>query len=395
MLLRNAGLFTLLGVLAHACVAASPPLPSGSAIDAEAQRAMARTHANGLAIAVIDAGEVRYVQAYGKRNAQGDPLLTDSVMYGASITKTVVAYTTLQLVDQGRLKLDTPLADDLDKPLPEYDPDAIYKGKYAPYQQLASDPRWRSITPRMCLDHSTGFGNFHFFEPDNKLHIHFDPGSRFSYSGDGFILLQFVIENGSKKQGLGVDLGELTDGVFKQLDMTRTALKRRADFPPYLADGWNDKGEPQPHDKRSKVRAAGSMDTTISDLAKFTAALVRGEGLSKSSFAELLKPTLKIDTAHQFPNFGPALPPDEQRPDLYAGLGVVLFSGPQGRGFYKGGHDGQTANTMVCLVGSKRCALILSNDVRAETAYPALVAFLLGETGVPFDWEYGDYAGKS
>ncbi len=64
----------------------------GSAIDAEAKRTMTRTHANGLAIAVIDHGKVGYVQAYGIRNAKGDPLTTDTVMYGASLTKMVFAY---------------------------------------------------------------------------------------------------------------------------------------------------------------------------------------------------------------------------------------------------------------------------------------------------------------
>ena len=54
-----------------------------------------------MAIAVVDKGKVGYVQAYGIRNAKGDPLTTDTVMYGASITKTVLAYTTMQLVDQG------------------------------------------------------------------------------------------------------------------------------------------------------------------------------------------------------------------------------------------------------------------------------------------------------
>lgn len=72
-----------------------------------------------------------------------------------------------------------------------------------------------------------------------------------------------------------------------------------------------------------------------------------------------------------------------------------VFDGPQGHGFYKGGHDGQTANTMVCLEGSQRCVLILSNDVRAEGGFADLVRFILGDTGVPYDWEYGDRAGKS
>lgn len=370
-------------------------IPSGAAIDAEVGRIMTTTHAKGMAIAVIDHGKVGYVQAYGIRNAKGDPLTTDTVMYGASLTKTVFAYTVMQLVDEGKLKLDTPIKDDLDKPLPSYGPDPVFPDKYGPYKDLANDPRWEGITPRMCLNHSTGFANFWFMEPDQKLHIHFDPGTHFSYSGEGFILLQFVIEHGRRAQGLGLDVGDLTKANFDHLGMTRTTLVWHNGQDANVADGWNDHGQPEPHDKRSKVRAAGSMNTTISDLSKFTSALVRGDGLSPSARAEITRPVLHITTAHQFPNFLPDLPPAQQRKDLYAGLGVVVFDGPQGHGFYKGGHDGQTANTMVCLAASQRCLLILSNDVRSEAGFAELVRFILGDTGVPYDWEYGDYAGKS
>jgi CubicO group peptidase (beta-lactamase class C family) len=374
---------------------AQSAIPAPAKIDAEVHTIMTRTHANGMAIAVIDHGKVGYVQAYGVRNAKGDPLTKNTIMYGASLTKTVFAYTVMQLVDQGKLKLDVPIKDDLDHPLPSYGPDPVFPDKYGPYKDLASDPRWEKITPRMCLTHSTGFRNFWFTEPDHKLRIHFDPGTRFSYSGEGFILLQFVIEHGRKAQGLGLDVGALTQAIFDRLHMSRTSLVWRDDFASNLADGWNDKGQPQKHDERSKVRAAGSMDTTISDLSKFAAALVRGDGLSTASRAEMMKPQLHIATAHQFPNFGPDLPVNKQRKDLYAGLGVIVFDGPQGHGFYKGGHDGQTANTMVCMEASQRCVLILSNDVRAESGFAELVRFILGDTGVPYDWEYGDSAGKS
>ena len=383
------------GVLGLSVAMASPDLPSGAAIDAEIGKLMARTHAQGLAVAVIDRGQVGFVNAYGLRNARRDPLTTDTVMYGASLTKTVFAYIAMQLVDEGRLKLDTPLADDLDRPLPAYAPDAKFPDKYGPYKDLADDPRWRRITPRMCLTHSTGFDNFWFIEPDQKLHIHFEPGTRFSYSGEGMILLQFVIEHGRKAQGLGLDVGDLAQADFDRLGMTRTRLTWRNGEDANVADGWNDRGEARPHDKRSKVRAAGSMNTTISDLSKFAAALVRGDGLSASSRAEMIRPGLHITTAGLFPDFGADLPPDKQRKDLAAGLGVVVFDGPQGHGFYKGGHDGQTANTLVCLERSERCVLILSNDVRAEAGFAALVRFILGDTGVPYDWEYGDHAGKS
>jgi CubicO group peptidase (beta-lactamase class C family) len=209
------------------------------------------------------------------------------------------------------------------------------------------------------------------------------------------ILLQFVIEHGSKALGLGLDVGDLTQVVFKRVGMSRTSLVWRDDFAIDLADGWNDQGQAQEHDQRSKVRAAGSMDTTISDLAKFARALVRGDGLSAASRAEITKKQLHITTAHQFPPFVPDLPVSKQRKDLYAGLGVVVFDGPQGHGFYKGGHDGQTANSMVCIESRQRCVVILSNDVRSEAGFAALVKFILGETGVPYEWEYGDRAGKS
>jgi CubicO group peptidase (beta-lactamase class C family) len=84
-------------------------IPNGAAIDAEVSKIMKETHAKGMAIAVIDRGKVGYVQAYGIRNAKGDPLTTDTILYGASLTKTVFAYTVMQLVDQRKLTLDTPI----------------------------------------------------------------------------------------------------------------------------------------------------------------------------------------------------------------------------------------------------------------------------------------------
>jgi len=385
----------VVGLLAVAAQAAVPTLPGDGAIAARAGQLLSATGAHGLGVAVVDHGIVVSAQAFGIRDAQGDPLRTDTIMYGASLTKKVFAYTVLHLVDEGKLKLDTPLAADLDQPLPSYPPDPVFPDKYGPYADLAGDPRWQAITPRMCLNHSTGFSNFSFFEPDRKLRIHFQPGSAFSYSGEGFILLQFVVEHGRRAQGLGVDVGELTHGIFQQLGMKRTSLTFLNGSDPNVADGWDDRGQPQRHDNRRKVRAAGSMNTTVADMGRFAAALVRGAGLSPAADAELTRPVLHIGTATEFPLFQPELPAARQRPDLYAGLGVVTFSGPQGRGFFKGGHDGQTANTLVCLPQIQRAVVILSNDVRSEAGFAELVRFILGETGVPYDWEYGDRAGRS
>ena len=392
-MMQLASVFSLLMALEGVSPAA---VPNPAAIDARVQKVMTDTGSKGLAIAVIEDGKVAYVHAYGIRNAKREPLQTDTIMYGASLTKTVMAYATLQLVDAAKIALDTPIADDLEQPLPNYGPDPVFPDKYGPYKDLAGDERWRKITPRMVLTHSTGFANFAFVEPDRKLRIHYDPGTRYAYSGEGLILLQFAIEHGRKDKGLGLDVGDLMQrNIFDPLGMTRTSLKWREDFAGNLADGWDDQGKIEEHDRRSKVRAAGSMDTTIADLAKFAAALVRGSGLSSASRAEMVRPHLHITTKNQFPPFQPDLPLDQQRKDLSAGLGVVVFDGPQGRGFYKGGHNGTTANTMVCLEAGRRCVLILSNDVRSEAGFADLVMFILGNTGVPYEWEYGAHAGKS
>lgn len=351
-------------------------------LDHHVVQGMERTGAQGLAIAIIQDGLVTQVRTWGKRNALGEPLTADTVMYGASLTKAVFAYTVMQLVEEGKLDLDTSIAAYLPKPLPEYTGEAK---KYAAWQHLSGDERWRKLTPRILLTHSAGFSNFGFLEPDGKLRFHFNPGSRYAYSGDGIILLQFVIE-----RGLGLDVGmEMQRRVFDRFGMKRTSMTWRADFAANLADGWKEDGSAEPHDERSKARAAGSMDTTIMDFARFAAAYVRGDGLRPTSRAELTRAQLPITTLSQFPSLQPIAPPQQQHTNLAAGLGVITFNGPLGHGFQKGGHNDSTGNTWVCLERQKSCVVVLSNDVRAEPLFPGIVKIVFGETGMPWSWEYG------
>jgi CubicO group peptidase (beta-lactamase class C family) len=362
--------------------ASKPPLELQT-IDKTAQAAMSATGARGLAVAVVDNGQVVFSKAYGVRNAVNEPLRNDTVMYGASLTKSAFAYMVMQLVDEGRLDLDRSIASYLPQPLPSYSSAADARA-YVPWSGLDGDERWRKITPRMLLTHSAGFNNFAFDEPDGKLRIHFEPGSRYAYSGAGILLLQFVLE-----RGLGLDVGaEMNRRIFEPNNMTRTSLKWRADFRPNLADGFGTDGKVEPHDERSRVRAAGSMDTTINDIAQFAASYVRGDRLSAAARKEMVRPQLAINTLTQFPSLqAPQTTPPF--PNLSAALGVVAFAGPQGAGFYKGGHNDTTGNTWVCVEANKRCVVTLSNDVRAEPAFPAIVRSIIGETGAPWAWEYG------
>jgi CubicO group peptidase (beta-lactamase class C family) len=351
---------------------ASAAVPAAGTLDQRVTELMKREKVNGLALAVIDAGEVRLVRAFGYRNVERKlPLTQDTVMYGASLTKAAFAWYVLKLVDEGRLALDTPLEKLLPRPLPEYP-------EYA-----ALDQRWRLLTPRMLLNHASGLANFAALEPDGKLRFHLDPGTRYAYSGAGINLLQFALE-----QGLGLDVGaDMRQRVFEPLGMQRTALKWRDDFADNLADGYAIDGRFEAHDRRDNVRAAGSMDTTITDQARLWSAVIRGEGMSARSRAELTRPQLPINSAHQFPTFTGEVEPDNARIALAAGLGVVTFRDHAGTAWFKGGHNDVTGNMVICRERERRCLVMLANDVRAESIYPEIATLVLGETRMPWRWD--------
>ncbi len=364
-----------LGCSMVACSTADK-LPSARAIADEARRLMAREDVKGMALAVIEDARVAHVAAFGHRNVERDlPLETDTIMYGASFTKTAFAYMVLQLVDEERFDLDRPLHEYLPWPIPAYDE----------YADLEGDDRWRLLTGRHVLTHSTGFHNFRWLEDDGKLRFHFTPGERYGYSGEGFYLLQFTLE-----EGLGVDVKtEMQRRIFDRFGMPNTSMQWRPDFAANLADGYAMDGSLEPHDERTNVSAAGSMDTTIEDQGNMWAGILAGQGLSANSRAELVRGQLPISTAHQFPSLITETDPRGAEIGLSAGLGLVTFGEGRGKTWFKGGHNPWTGNMAVCQEARRRCIVMLANSVRAELIYPEMVAFVLGETGMPWWWEYG------
>jgi CubicO group peptidase (beta-lactamase class C family) len=368
----------LFACLLSAC-AVSPPA-ARIVPDEEVRRLMASEKVEGLALAVIDKGQVKSVRTWGWRNVEKKlPLEPHTVMYGASLTKPTFAYMLMQLVDEGKLDLDAPLSALLPQPLPAYD-----KRPYD-FSDLAGDERWRKLTPRILLTHSSGFANFRWVEPDKKLRFHFDPGARYGYSAEGMYILQLIVEH-----GLGLETErEMQRRVFQRFGMRNTSMLWRADFANNLADGYTVEGKMIPHDDRSRPSAAGSMDTSIEDQARLWAGIVRGEGLSAASRAAMVKPQLPISSNSQFPTLVPGQVAWPQ--GLAAGLGLVTFNDRSGPAWFKGGHDDGTGNMAICLENGRRCVVMLSNDVRAERIYPELARRVLGETDMPWKWEYGWY----
>jgi len=374
----------LAGLVTVQLAGCAPPLrPARALDDREIQRVMRREQVQGLAIATIENGKVAQVRAFGTRNAAiGAPLTPDTVMAGASLTKTAFCYMLLQMADEGLIDLDAPL----DRLLPQKL--TSYRDKPFDFSDLADDPRWRQITPRMLMLHGGGLANFRWSEPDGRLRIHFAPGSRYAYSGEGFHILQLVLE-----RGMGLDVAaEMQRRVFDRLGMRNTSLVWRPEFGENAAEGYAFDGSVQAHERRFRPRAAGSMDTSIADQAKLWAAILRGDGLRADTRAAMSTAWLPIDSARQFPTLAGGEAAWAQK--LAAGLGVVTFEDRSGPAFFKGGHDDWTANFVLCLEGGGRCVILLSNDVRAEKLYPELAQLALGPTDMPWTWEYSWYGAE-
>ena len=117
--------------------------------------------------------------------------------------------------------------------------------------------------------------------------------------------------------------------------------------------------------------------------------MAAGKGLSAKARAELVRPNLPIAGATQFPPFVIRDDPGNAKVGLAAGLGVVVFDGPRGRVFFKGGHNDITDNQMICVDRAARCILILTNSGVGARAFPALTEAALGDIGMPWRWEYG------
>jgi len=352
----------------------------GTDLDQRVTSLMSAAKVPGLAVAIIENGHVVSVKAYGMRDtAKQLPLTTDTIMYAASLTKAAFSYATMTLVDDGRLDLDASIASDLPKPLAEYE-------KYA---DLSGDARWKALTPAILLSHRSGFANFRYmqpgkdYDPNGKLALYFDPGTRYAYSGEGINLAQFVIEHGKN-----IDVDTLMrERLFTPFHMTRTSMTWRNDFADNLAIGYDENGKPLGHKQRQSARAAGSMDTTISDYANLLAAMVSGDGLNTATHKRWLTPVVRIRSVQQFPTIGMPDSNDNDGISLGYALGVGTFTSAQGPAFFKGGHDDGTNNIAVCIESSKNCVLLMSNSSNAESIFPYLIDDVLGKTCFPWYWE--------
>jgi CubicO group peptidase (beta-lactamase class C family) len=316
----------------------------------------------GLSLAVVRDGKIAYSRAFGVRDSSKDaPIDDDTIFEAASLSKPVFAYAVLKLADAGRLDLDAPLA----KSLP---------GDYV------EDPRLRSITARRVLSHTTGFPNW---RPQGQpLKIHFEPGERFSYSGEGFVYLQKAVEN-LTGQTLEALMRRL---VFEPLRMTSSSYTWQDRFDGRKAMGHDAIGAPRGLRRPAEANAAATLHTTAQDYARFLAAALDGTGLRKETAARMIHPQIHVDEGCS--NCVNTKPTGRLSREIGWGLGWGVQETEDGPSIWHWGDNGGSGFHCY-VVGFPRQRLgvvVFTNGLGGHGIIPDVVAAAIGGSQPAFAW---------
>ncbi|TYB52809.1 beta-lactamase family protein [Nonomuraea sp. PA05] len=224
---------------------------------------MESTGVPGLSVVVTHGGKVVHAAGYG-HDSQGRPMTADTPMRVASVSKSFTAMAVMTLVDQGKIKLDEPVA----AQLPDF---------------RMADPRAARITVRHLLNQTSGLSDrtvdiasteeatspadYTARLADSRLAA--EPGTRYEYCNVNYDLAGRLVEVASGRR-----FGDyLRDRVFGPLGMKSSAISDKV-VP--VADGYNSlfgAWLPRPelagfHDESG----AGGVITTAADMGKWLVA---------------------------------------------------------------------------------------------------------------------------
>jgi CubicO group peptidase (beta-lactamase class C family) len=240
----------------------------------------------GLAVTVVKNGRTVKTECYGMANLEWKvPVTRETVFEIGSMTKQFTAACILMLMEEGKLSLD----DNISRHL-----------KNTP-------PAWSNITIRHLLTHTSGIKNYtvldgfemtkhltqaQFIEKMGSYPLDFQPGDSWSYCNSGYNLLGYIVENASGKGYWDF----LRERIFQPLQMTSSQSRIPSIIVPHRAAGYELKNGA--HINRdydlTDLFAAGAIISTITDIAKWNAAL-DGDKLLKSSSKELWWTAAKLN----------------------------------------------------------------------------------------------------
>jgi CubicO group peptidase (beta-lactamase class C family) len=236
----------------------------------------------GVGIAVLKDAKIAWQGSFGVRDAATRAAVDgETIFEAASMSKPAFAYVVMKLCETGVMNLDVPLT------------------RYTPDRFLAGDDRLERITARHILSHTGGFQNWR--SESSPLAIHFPPGERYMYSGEGYNYLQTVV---TRLLGQPFETF-MRERLLAPLGMSSSGYVWNDAFAKRMARPHDARGEPFANNRSTpegvaRYGAAGALLTTPSDYARFVIAVMdparRGPHfLARKSVEEMLRPHVKID----------------------------------------------------------------------------------------------------
>ncbi|RQP25993.1 serine hydrolase domain-containing protein [Piscinibacter terrae] len=334
---------------------------------------MDKAQVPGLALGLVQDGRIVLMTGRGFADvASKRPMTPETVMSAASLTKPTFATAVMQLAQEGLISLDQPLGEQL--------PGGI--AEYRQFAELAGDERWKRITPRMLLTHSSGLPNWRWFIEGKKLGIHFDPGSRFVYSGEGIQLLQLLVE--LKTQEPVEQL--LKAKVFAPYGLTNSSLTWQIENAALATTHYRADGTAFAHPRRMRAVAAASMDTTLHDMTHLAAGLLRDWKVGKPAVRRMFEPQLAIVSPQEFPSQLPGETRVNESIRLSSAHGWISYQSPYGQALFKEGNDDGTNNFMLLFPQSGTGIVMLANSARGDRMFFPAVEALVGRSCLPWFW---------
>jgi len=292
----------------------------------------------GISLAIINDGEVVYHLVKGYADVDKKQKVTDRTIFeGASLSKPLFAYFIMGFVEEGKL--------DLDKPLYEY----------LPYEDIAYDERYKKITTRMVLTHTSGFPNWRDDHEGGKLFISFEPGSAFQYSGEGYQYLAKVLAH----------ILETDDAGLEKVYQEQIAIPLNLKYTKYLQDLENMKNKAQGYkdgkavgedDSPKKFGSAFSIHSEALDFSKWLIALMERKGLSEESYNELFKAQFVLPDGH----------PQKQAGITDWTLGFAKAIMPFGSAFGHGGNNPGYASIFIMAPEAKWGYVMFTNANQSQ-----------------------------
>jgi len=240
----------------------------------------------GAAVIVTKDGETLFEKAYGMADLElGVPLRPDMVFRLGSITKQFTAVAILMLAEEGKLSLQDPI----EKHLPGYPTQGHtitiehLLTHTSGIQSYTDIPGWmtsRILSPMTVQELVDGFKR----EP-----MQFAPGERYAYNNSAYVLLGAIVEKASGRTYEAF----VTERIFQPLGMTASYYGSTERIIPRRAPGYTQEGD-QPRNARylsmTQPYAAGSLLSTVADLARWDAALYTEKLLKKASLEKAWTP---------------------------------------------------------------------------------------------------------